>query len=125
MPSAFCLRDRWSGNRRDSLDTLGLPSDRAPTRELTQEPDWLRGARIAWVARNGADAGWTVTDVKGWLHLRGEAARVRRGSGLLAGAETLRPGLPRPTRRPCPRWPAWTASRTTRWPKPARRSSSG
>ncbi|GHE99648.1 hypothetical protein GCM10018772_25100 [Streptomyces fumanus] len=44
MPSAFCLRDRWSGNRRDSLDTLGLPSDRAPTRELTQEPDWLRGA---------------------------------------------------------------------------------
>ncbi|MFJ2565800.1 transcriptional regulator [Streptomyces sp. NPDC087568] len=65
-------------------------------RELTQELDWLRGCsvpRIAWVARNVADAGWTVTDVKGWLHLRGEAARVRRGSGLLAvllaGAETV------------------------------------
>ncbi|WP_371604943.1 helix-turn-helix domain-containing protein (plasmid) [Streptomyces sp. NBC_01220] len=64
-------------------------------RELTQELDWLRGCsvpRIAWVARGVADAGWTVTDVKGWLHLRGEAARVRRGSGLLAvllaGAET-------------------------------------
>lgn len=56
-------------------------------RELTQELDWLRGCsvpRIAWVARDVADAGWTVTDVKGWLHFRGEAARVRRGSGLLA-----------------------------------------
>ncbi|MFI2913959.1 hypothetical protein ACG2OD_37785 [Streptomyces sp. PDY-4] len=65
-------------------------------RELIQELDWLRGCsvpRIAWVARNVADAGWTVTDVRGWLHLRGEAARVRRGSGLLAvllaGAETV------------------------------------
>ncbi|MGW2464459.1 transcriptional regulator [Streptomyces sp. NPDC001761] len=65
-------------------------------RELTQELDWLRGCsvpRIAWVARGVADAGWTVTDVKGWLHLRGEAAQVRRGSGLLAvllaGAETI------------------------------------
>lgn len=56
-------------------------------RELVQELDWLRGcsvARIAWVARGVADAGWTVTDVRGWLHLRGEATRVRRGSGLLA-----------------------------------------
>lgn len=56
-------------------------------RELTQELDWLRGCsvpRIAWVARNVADAGWTVTDVRAWLYLRGEAARVRRGSGLLA-----------------------------------------
>ncbi|MGW1172000.1 transcriptional regulator [Streptomyces sp. NPDC002550] len=56
-------------------------------RELTQELDWLRGCsvpRIAWVVRGVADAGWTVTEVRGWLHLRGEAARVRRGSGLLA-----------------------------------------
>ncbi|MEV0604531.1 helix-turn-helix domain-containing protein [Streptomyces sp. NPDC050315] len=56
-------------------------------RELTEELDWLRGCavpRIAWVTRHVADAGWTVTDVRGWLHLRGEAARVRRGSGLLA-----------------------------------------
>jgi hypothetical protein len=56
-------------------------------RELTQELDWLRGCsvpRIAWVARNVADAGWTVNDVRGWLYFRGEAAHVRRGSGLLA-----------------------------------------
>ncbi|MFD7498319.1 transcriptional regulator [Streptomyces sp. NPDC059832] len=65
-------------------------------RELTQELDWLRGCsvpRIAWVARNVADAGWTATDVRGWLHLRGETGRVHRGSGLLAvllaGAETV------------------------------------
>ncbi|MFD7408669.1 hypothetical protein ACFV7R_39880 [Streptomyces sp. NPDC059866] len=34
-----------------------------------------------------------MTDIRGWLHLRGEAARVRRGSGLLAvllaGAEKV------------------------------------
>ena len=57
-------------------------------RELTQELDWLRGCsvpRIAWVARHVADAGWTVTDVRAWLHFRGgDVARVRRGSGLLA-----------------------------------------
>ncbi|MEU0703374.1 transcriptional regulator [Streptomyces bacillaris] len=65
-------------------------------RELVQELDWLRGCsvpRIAWVARGVADAGWTVTDVRAWLHLRGEVARVRRGSGLLAvllaGAESV------------------------------------
>ncbi|KMS82822.1 hypothetical protein ACZ91_56485 [Streptomyces regensis] len=76
------------------LNTVGRRFQLA--RELTQELDWLRGCsvpRIAWVARGVADAGWTVTDVKGWLHLRGEAAQVRRGSGLLAvllaGAETI------------------------------------
>ncbi|TVL88513.1 hypothetical protein CD790_31055 [Streptomyces sp. SAJ15] len=65
-------------------------------RELIQELDWLAGCsvpRIAWVARHIADAGWTVVDVQGWLHYRGEAARVRRASGLLAtllrGAETI------------------------------------
>ncbi|TVP36476.1 hypothetical protein A3L22_28755 [Streptomyces griseus subsp. griseus] len=55
--------------------------------ELVQELDWLRGCsmpRIAWVVRGVADAGWTVTDVRAWLHLRGEVTRVRRGSGLLA-----------------------------------------
>ncbi|MFJ2012771.1 MULTISPECIES: hypothetical protein [Streptomyces albovinaceus subgroup] len=40
--------------------------------------------RALWVARGVADVGWTVTDVGGWLHLRGEVTRVRRGSGLLA-----------------------------------------
>ncbi|MEW2078763.1 transcriptional regulator [Streptomyces sp. NPDC013433] len=66
-------------------------------RELTQELDWLHGCavpRIAWVARTVADAGWTVTDVRAWLHFRrGDVTRVRRGSGLLAallaGAETV------------------------------------
>lgn len=65
-------------------------------KELVQELDWLRGCavpRVAWVARNVADAGWTVTDVRAWLHMRGEVTRVRRGSGLLAvllaGAETV------------------------------------
>lgn len=56
-------------------------------RELTEHIDWLRGCsvpRIAWVARHVADAGWTVTEVRAWLHCRGETARVRRGSGLLA-----------------------------------------
>ncbi|MFE9769502.1 transcriptional regulator [Streptomyces sp. NPDC005808] len=70
---------------RRKLNTVGRRFQLA--HELTQELDWLRGCsvpRIAWVARNVADAGWTVTDVKGWLHLRGEAAHVRRGSGLLA-----------------------------------------
>ncbi|MEU2999324.1 hypothetical protein ABZ684_17390 [Streptomyces sp. NPDC006995] len=56
-------------------------------KDLVQDLDWLRGCsvpRIAWVAREVADAGWTVTDVRAWLHLRGEVSRVRRGSGLLA-----------------------------------------
>ncbi|MGW7071840.1 hypothetical protein ACWGII_30740 [Streptomyces sp. NPDC054855] len=80
-----------AGGRR-KLNTVGRRFQLA--RELTL--DWLRGClvpQIAWVARNVADAGWTVTDVRGWLHLRGEAARVRRGSGLLAvllaGAEQV------------------------------------
>ncbi|MEU3855050.1 helix-turn-helix domain-containing protein [Streptomyces sp. NPDC029554] len=82
-----------AGSRRE-LNRVGRRFQLA--RQLTQELGWLRGcsvARIAWVARGVADAGWTVTDVKGWLHLRGEATRVRRGSGLLAvllaGAETV------------------------------------
>ncbi|MGW2109082.1 transcriptional regulator [Streptomyces sp. NPDC001948] len=73
-----------AGGRR-KLNVVGRRFQLA--RELIQELDWLRGcsvARIAWVARDVADAGWTVADVLGWLHLRGEAARVRRGSGLLA-----------------------------------------
>lgn len=65
-------------------------------RELTQQVEWLRGcsvSRIAWVARELADAGWTVTEVLAWLHLRGTAEKVYRGSGLLAvllaGAEAV------------------------------------
>ncbi|MCY0924571.1 hypothetical protein OS965_42030 [Streptomyces sp. H27-G5] len=40
-----------------------------------------------------ADAGWTLDEVKAWLHLRGEADTVHRPSGLLAtllaGAEQI------------------------------------
>ncbi|MFJ5142750.1 transcriptional regulator [Streptomyces sp. NPDC088707] len=56
-------------------------------RELTQQVEWLRGCavpRISWVSRNVADAGWTTTEVLAWLHLRGTAQKVHRGSGLLA-----------------------------------------
>ncbi|APE26819.1 hypothetical protein vnz_37285 (plasmid) [Streptomyces venezuelae] len=91
-PTPKKSKAKASGHRK--LNAVGRRFQLA--RELTQELDWLRGcsvARIAWVARGVADAGWTVTDIKGWLHLRGEAARVRRGSGLiavlLAGAETV------------------------------------
>ncbi|MFE7958673.1 transcriptional regulator [Streptomyces sp. NPDC057413] len=74
-----------AGGRR-KLNRVGRRHQLA--RELTQELDWLRGCsvpRIAWVARHVADAGWTVTDVRAWLHFRGgDVARVRRGSGLLA-----------------------------------------
>ncbi|MFJ6355166.1 transcriptional regulator [Streptomyces sp. NPDC092046] len=86
-----------SSSRTRSLGKLNRVGRRYQlARELIQELDWLRGCsvrRIAWVARNVADAGWTVTDVRGWLHLRGEAATVRRASGLLAvllaGAESV------------------------------------
>lgn len=56
-------------------------------RELIEQVDWLRGCsvpRIAWVVRDVADAGFTVEEVRGWLHFRGETTRVRRASGLLA-----------------------------------------
>ncbi|MGI5485091.1 transcriptional regulator [Streptomyces lavendofoliae] len=55
--------------------------------ELTRRVEWLRGCsvpRIAWVAREVADAGWTSDEVLAWLEIRGTAERVRRGSGLLA-----------------------------------------
>lgn len=57
-------------------------------RELIESIGWLQDCsvpRIAWVCRSVADAGWTVTQVRGWLHVRGHTTRtVRRGSGLLA-----------------------------------------
>ncbi|MEW2289620.1 helix-turn-helix domain-containing protein [Streptomyces sp. NPDC047841] len=91
-PTPKKSKAKAGGHRR--LNRVGRRHQLA--RELTQELDWLRGCsvpRIAWVARNLADAGWTVTDVRAWLHFRGEAAKVRRGSGLLAallaGAETI------------------------------------
>lgn len=64
--------------------------------ELIRQVDWLGRCdtpRIAWVIRHVADAGWTVDEVRAWLHARGEADTVRRPSGLLAtllrGAESV------------------------------------
>ncbi|WP_411575178.1 transcriptional regulator [Streptomyces fradiae] len=80
--------------KRKSLNKIGRRFQLAG--ELTHRVEWLRGCsvpRIAWVARSVADAGWTVTEVLAWLHMRGQAERVRRGSGLLAvllnGAEMV------------------------------------
>lgn len=83
--SSLQEKSRAKAPDRRKLNKVGRRYQLA--RELAQELDWLSGCsvpRIAWVARNVADAGWTVTEVRGWLHMRGEAARVRRGSGLLA-----------------------------------------
>ncbi|MEU6621897.1 helix-turn-helix domain-containing protein [Streptomyces litmocidini] len=73
---------RKSGRRK--LNAIGRRYQLG--RELTQQVEWLRGCsvpRISWVARHLADAGWTVTEVLAWLHLRGTAEKVYRGSGLL------------------------------------------
>ncbi|MEU2961250.1 helix-turn-helix domain-containing protein [Streptomyces albidoflavus] len=55
---------------------------------LAQEVPWLRGAatpRLAWVLRDVADAGWTVEEIRAWLHHRGTPeGHVHRPSGLLA-----------------------------------------
>ncbi|MFB6881251.1 transcriptional regulator [Streptomyces noursei] len=74
------------GTGRRTLNVIGRRYQLA--RELTEQIDWLRGcsvARIAWVAREVSDAGWSAQEVRAWLHFRGgEAARVHRASGLLA-----------------------------------------
>ncbi|MFH0246170.1 winged helix-turn-helix domain-containing protein [Streptomyces sp. HK10] len=81
-------------NRRRTLNAVGRRYQLA--RELVEQVDWLRGcsvARIAWVARDLADAGWSAEEVRAWLHFRGEATHVHRASGLLAvllrGAERV------------------------------------
>ncbi|MFJ3505719.1 transcriptional regulator [Streptomyces sp. NPDC090135] len=71
--------------KRKSLNRIGRRFQLAG--ELTRRVEWLRGCsvpRIAWVAREVADAGWSADEVLGWLEMRGTAERVRRGSGLLA-----------------------------------------
>lgn len=58
-------------------------------RQLIEEVPWLHRAavpRIAWIVRDVADAGWSVTEVQGWLHWRGgllQEGPVRRPSGML------------------------------------------
>ncbi|MEU6346516.1 helix-turn-helix domain-containing protein [Streptomyces sp. NPDC046977] len=71
--------------RRGSLNKVGRRYQLA--RELIARVAWLRGssvARIAWVVRSVADAGWSADEVCAWLLLRGEPNRVHRPSGLLA-----------------------------------------
>ncbi|NEE25440.1 ArsR family transcriptional regulator [Streptomyces sp. SID7982] len=55
---------------------------------LAEEVPWLRGAptpRLAWVLRDVADEGWTVEEIRAWLHHRGTPeGHVHRPSGLLA-----------------------------------------
>ncbi|WP_435191320.1 transcriptional regulator [Streptomyces sp. bgisy126] len=71
--------------KRKSLNRIGRRFQLAG--ELIHRVEWLRGCsvpRIAWVAREVADAGWSADEVLGWLEMRGTAERVRRGSGLLA-----------------------------------------
>ncbi|WP_307813684.1 transcriptional regulator [Streptomyces sp. N35] len=92
-PTQKKSKAKAGGRRR--LNKIGRRYQLA--RELIEQVDWLHGCsipRIAWVARHVADAGWTVAEVRAWLHQRGTAACVRRPSGLLAvlltGAETVR-----------------------------------
>ncbi|MFK0202776.1 hypothetical protein [Streptomyces lavendulae] len=83
--------------------------------ELIRQVDWLGRCvteRIAWIVRHVADAGWTVADVRAWLHLRGEVRTVHRPSGLLA---TLLDGAQRILDTPSKRAAAvedWRDSRT-------------
>ncbi|WP_431983916.1 helix-turn-helix domain-containing protein [Streptomyces qinglanensis] len=70
--------------RHRSLNAVGRRYQLA--RELIEQVDWLHGCstpRIAWIVREVSDAGWTVREVRAWLHLRGETTRVRRPSGFL------------------------------------------
>ncbi|PBC72340.1 hypothetical protein SAMN05428940_7328 [Streptomyces sp. 2133.1] len=58
-------------------------------RELVAQVPWLGGAspaRIAWVAREVADAGWSVTEVAAYLSqfAIGDDQGIRRPSGVLA-----------------------------------------
>jgi DNA-binding transcriptional ArsR family regulator len=55
--------------------------------ELIEQVPWLGRAalpRVAWVAREVADAGWHVAEVVAWLSLSAPPARVRRPSAFLA-----------------------------------------
>ncbi|MET9954508.1 hypothetical protein ABZ135_23600 [Streptomyces sp. NPDC006339] len=87
-PTSRKFKAKAAGGRkskRKSLNRIGRRFQLAG--ELTRRVEWLRGCsvpRIAWVAREVADAGWTADEVLAWLEIRGTAERVRRGSGLLA-----------------------------------------
>ncbi|MFF0486800.1 transcriptional regulator [Streptomyces sp. NPDC004435] len=86
-PTPKKVKAKAAGGRKPkrSLNKIGRRFQLAG--ELTRRVEWLRGCsvpRIAWVAREVADAGWTADEVLAWLEMRGTAERVRRGSGLLA-----------------------------------------
>ncbi|MFD6876986.1 MULTISPECIES: winged helix-turn-helix domain-containing protein [unclassified Streptomyces] len=70
---------------RRGINTVGRRYQLAA--ELIREIPWLGRAstpRIAWVVRHVSDAGWSASEVQGWLHARGEVDTVHRASGLLA-----------------------------------------
>ncbi|MFI1876990.1 transcriptional regulator [Streptomyces venezuelae] len=76
---------RGKTRTRRVLNTTGRRFQLA--RELIEQTEWLNRCsvpRIAWIVRAVADAGWTSTDVRAWLHLRGESRHIRRPSGFLA-----------------------------------------
>ncbi|MFK0047826.1 winged helix-turn-helix domain-containing protein [Streptomyces sp. NPDC090741] len=68
-----------------SLNAVGRRFQLA--RELITQVPWLgraNTARIAWIVREVADAGWTTTEVIAVLSLENPAHRVHRPSGFLA-----------------------------------------
>ncbi|MEU7435706.1 helix-turn-helix domain-containing protein [Streptomyces sioyaensis] len=72
---------------RRALNKVGRRHQLA--RELVEQVPWLGGtnaARIAWVAREVADAGWTVVEVRAYLSqfAIGDDQGMRRPSGVLA-----------------------------------------
>jgi biotin operon repressor len=70
--------------KRRALNRVGRRYQLA--RELTTQVPWLRNAsvaRIAWIARHVADAGWTALEVRAFLALAA-APDARRPSGMLA-----------------------------------------
>lgn len=55
--------------------------------ELVRIVPWLHRApvaRVAWLARSAADAGWSADEVRAWLNLRDAPRDIRRPAALLA-----------------------------------------
>jgi DNA-binding transcriptional ArsR family regulator len=73
--------------RRRTVNRVGRRHQLA--RELISEVSWLgpaSSARIAWIVRHVADAGWSCVEVQAFLALGGEPepGTTRRPSGMLA-----------------------------------------
>ncbi|MEU8682949.1 helix-turn-helix domain-containing protein [Streptomyces sp. NPDC048611] len=83
-----CLTPKIPKQRtRRALNRVGRRHQLA--RELVAQVPWLGGAnpaRIAWVAREVSDAGWSASDVAAYLHAFAPdtSSDIRRPSGVLA-----------------------------------------